>query len=190
MNKILIKKIVFNVLEVYLIGLIGYILKVPLNFVIMFFLLFFIIRLAFGQALHYKKMYLCSIWSTAIFLTIYFLFHADIFVSILWAVFCALITSGKSNIFDMFMWKPKTESKYKLLDEFLTFNIGDVRVLEYEKYLKENEVLMYNLFRARFREHATWAELDEQFDYIERNRLNKMLDIMYHHLKVVLNLRD
>lgn len=75
MKKILLylPSVIFNVAEVSIIALIGTLLDLPINEMIVIFLLFAIMRMSLGGAMHYKDWYKCMVWSTLVFLSLFVL---------------------------------------------------------------------------------------------------------------------
>ena len=118
-----LSSLIFNIVETILIFLIGKLLNLPINFILIVMLTFMISRACFGNSMHFKTWYRCLVWSLMIMLTLFLILKVDIIVSVLFAIFSAFIMTGRSNINDMYLWRPLNESKYKDIEEFVKYNI-------------------------------------------------------------------
>ncbi len=138
MKKILLylPSIIFNIAEVGIIVLIGTLLDLPIKEMILVFVLFAMLRMSLGGAMHYKDWYRCMIWSSLIFLFLFVLAKADIILCILSTIFCAYVLTNKGNIRDIFMWKGKS-SKYNDIDDFIKYHSLDTKLIEFENKIKE-----------------------------------------------------
>ncbi len=176
MKKILLylPSIIFNVVEVIVIALIGMLLDLNIQTLAMIFVLFAIIRIKLGGAMHYKDWYKCMMWSALVFLSLFELAKADIIVCILMTVFCACILTSKGNISDIFMWKGKS-TKYKDIDEYIKYNSFNDKLIEFEKKIKEQDNLDYLIYKYRFRDNLTFEEIGDKLD-IQTNRITEKLD--------------
>ena len=75
-------------------------------------LLFALVRMTFGEPLHYKSPYRCFIMTLLVFLSMFVVFHVNLYVSILFTILDAYLLTGKGDINEVFMWNGKT-SKYQ-----------------------------------------------------------------------------
>lgn len=182
--------IVFNILEISCIYLFGLTIDIKPNMIAFVMLLFFLTRFTCKKPLHYNKWYICALWSFNVFALLFVLLKADIYVSILSTVFTGYVTSGTSNIDDLFMFKKQSDSKYIALDQFIKFNYDDSRLIKYENYLKEHDVLKYNLYTLRFRNNMTLNAIEEQLQIFDRKKIISELDSIYEVLKYNLLLKD
>lgn len=169
-----IRILIFNLVETFIIFLLGELLKVPISTRIMFMVLFFIVRMIAGSPKHYKKAYMCAIWSSLVFLSLYLLSNLDLPVIILLTVFTALITTGKADINDMFMWKGKN-TKYSDIEEYIKYNSMETKLIEYEEKLKDKDNLTYLIYKYRFKDKMTFAEISERLD-LENPRIVEKLE--------------
>ena len=172
----ILPSLIFNVAETVIIVLMGILLNVSINYIILIMLTFMISRGLFGKTLHFKSWYRCLIWSTLIMLSLFVLFHVDLIVSIMFAVFAAFIMTGRSNINDIYLWNNNGEpSKYADIVEFIKYNAYDDRLIEFEKKLKEIDSLEYLIYKYRFKDYKTFAEISELLD-IDNPRIVEKLD--------------
>ena len=176
MNKRMITTIIFNIAETALILLSGLMLGVKLENIVLVMLVFMISRGFFGHPLHFKTWYRCLIWSLLILTSLFVILKINLVLCILFAVFGAFIMTGKSNIQDMYLWKNDGEpSKYQDIVEFIKYNEYDDKLLEFEKKLKEKSSVDYLIYKYRFIENKTFAEISEALD-MDGPRIVERLD--------------
>ena len=175
MNKNVIKSLVFNIAETLLILLIGKLLNLPINFIITIMLVFMISRGFFGKSLHFKTWYRCLIWSCLILLSLFLILKIDLKISILFSVFSAFIMTGKSNINDIYLWKPANESKYKDIEEYIKYNEFNPQLLDFEEALKRKDNLLFIIYKYRFKDKLTFSQMAEKLD-MENPRIVEKLN--------------
>ena len=109
-------------------------------------------------------------------LTLFVLLKVDLVISIVFAIFAAFIMTGKSNIQDMYLWNNSGEpSKYADIIEFIKYNQFDDKLIEFEKKLKDMDSVEYLVYKYRFKDNKTFAEISELLD-IENPRIVEKLD--------------
>lgn len=175
MNKSLIIKLIFNIAETILIFLTGKLLNLPVNYIIMIMLTFMISRAFFGKALHYKTWYRCLIVSLLILTSLFVLFHVSLIVSIMFAIFSAFIMTGKSNIEDIYLWRPANESKYKDIEEYIKYNEYNSDLIDFEQNLKRRDNLLFLIYKYRFKDKMTFSEMSEKLE-MENPRIVEKLN--------------
>lgn len=178
MNRIknIISSLIFNIAETCIIFLVGKLLLLPTNEIIIIMLTFMISRGFFGSALHFKTWYRCLIWSLLILLSLFVLLKVDLTVSILFAIFSAVIMTGKSDIKDMYLWNNNNEpSKYQDIVEFIKYNEFDDKLLEFEKKLSDKNALEYLIYKYRFKENKSFGEITKLLD-LDSPRIVEKLD--------------
>lgn len=166
--------IIFNLVEMLVVYLIGRLLNIPNEFIFILMLLFFIIRMTLGRPLHYKSPYRCFIMSMLVFLSLFVVFHVNLYVSILVTIFDAFILTGKANIDDMFMWNGKT-SKYQDIFDFIKYNPYNKKLLDFEKALSEQDNLSYLIYKYRFKDKLTFEEISNRLD-LDNPRISEIQD--------------
>ena len=170
MKKLVITKrkvcsLIFNIAETILIFLIGKSLDLPIKNIIMIMLTFMISRGCFGKALHFKTWYRCLVWSALIMLSLFVLFKVDLIVSIMFAIFSAFIMTGKSNIYDIYLWNNNNEpSKYQDILDYVKYNEFNDKLIEFETKLQNKDNLDYLIYKYRFKEQRTFNEISELLD--------------------------
>ena len=177
-HKKFILNLIFNMAETAIILLVGVYLKISINYLLMILLTFMISRQCFGKPLHYKTWYRCLVWSTLLMLCLFVLFKVDWILSILFAIFNALIMTGRSDIKDMYLWNNSGDpGKYQDVAEYVKFNEFNDRLIEFEKKLKEKDNLEYLIYKYRFKEGNTFDEIKEKLNNTIGNaRLVEHLD--------------
>lgn len=176
MNKSKIKSLIFNIAETILIFITGRLLNLPVNYIIMIMFTFMISRGFFGKALHYKTWYRCLIVSLLILMSLFVLFHINLIISIMFSIFSAFIMTGKSNIEDIYLWKPQNESKYKDIEEYIKYNFTNPALLNFEDNLKRRDDLLFLIYKYRFKEHLTFNEISEKLNGMENPRIVESLN--------------
>lgn len=169
-----IGSLIFNIAETILIFMVGKILQVPTNIIIIIMGVFFVSRLLYGKLKHYNKWYRCCIWSCLVFTSLFAISDLDILAILILTTFTALISSGKADIGDVYMWKGK-ESKYQDIIDYIKYNPFANDLLDFERKLKENDNMLYMLYKYRFKDNKTFSEISELL-YIETNRITELLD--------------
>ena len=175
-NKQFIGSLIFNIAETVLIFLVGRLLNLPTNFILIVMLTFCITRGCLGNALHFKTWYRCLVWSTLILLTLFMILKIDLILSIIFAIFSGFIMTGKSNINDMYLWKPKNESKYSDIEEYIKYNMTNSDLIQFEENLKKRDDLLYLIYKYRFKENLSFSQISEKLDGMENVRIVEKLD--------------
>ena len=178
--------IIFNLVEMLVVYLIGRLLNIPNEFIFILMLVFFIIRMTLGRPLHYKSPYRCFIMSMLVFLSLFVLFHVNLYVSILVTIFDAFILTGKANIDDMFMWSGKN-SKYQDIFDFIKYNPYNKKLLDFEKALSEQDNLSYLIYKYRFKDRLTFEEISKKLD-IDNPRISEIQDNIAFAFRVTMQI--
>ena len=172
----ILPSLIFNIAETIIIALMGILLKLPINYIILVMLTFMIARGLFGKSLHFKAWYRCLVWSALIMLSLFVLLKVDLVVSITFAIFAAFIMTGKSNIYDMYLWKNYDEpSKYQDIIDYIKYNELDDKLLEFESKIKRRNNLEYLIYKYRFKDGKTFNEMSELLD-MDNPRIVEQLD--------------
>lgn len=182
-----IRVLLFNIIETITIFMIGLILKINYNYIIALMIIFFLTRMLCGQPKHYKKAYLCFIWSTLTFTSVYLLTDLHILVTILLTIFSGFIATGKSDINDLYMWKG-SNSKYIALIDIVAFSPNNPTILEHEEYWRKNYPMRFEIFRLYFRERKTYEDIMELKDLPDSKLIQRECKSIYDILERPLNL--
>lgn len=189
MKKILyyLPSIIFNIVEVSIIGLIGTLLKLQFKEMLTIFVLFVIVRLGIGGAMHYKAWQKCMLWSTLVFLSLFVVVKVGWLISLIMSIFCAFILTNKANIKDVFMWSGKT-SKYEALKDLIAISPNNSIILENEEYWRKNYPTRFDIFRYYFRENKTYQEIAEIKNFDDNTIIKRECATIYSILEKPLNL--
>lgn len=189
MKKILywLPSIIFNVVEVLIIGLVGTLLKLPFKDMLVIFTLFVLVRLGIGGAMHYKAWQKCILWSTLMFLSLFVVVKADWLISLIMSVFCGYILTNKANLKDIFMWSGRT-SKYEALKDLIALSPNNAIIIENEEYWRKNYPIRYEIFRYYFRENKTYKEIAEIKNFDDNTIIKRECATIYSILEKPLNL--
>lgn len=182
MNKKFWVSLFFNILETIIIYMIGLIFKVSHNEIIVIMITFFFTRLLCGKPKHFATWYRCFVWSLLVSTSLFALTDLHIFVILLLSVFTGYLSTGKADINDMYMWKGKS-SNYQDIDDYIKYNPMSDELLEFEKKLKERDNLLYLLYKYRFKENLTHAQIAEKTD-LETPRVSEKIDKVAFSLRI------
>ena len=180
--KNIVSTIIFNIAETALIFLVGMLLKLEIRDIILVMLCFMVSRGFFGKSLHFKTWYRCLVWSLLILLSLFLILKVDLVISILFTVFSAFIMTGRSNINDMYLWKG-TSTKYADIEEYIKYNSMNNTLLEFERKLKEQDGLLFLLYKYRFKDNLTFSEISERLD-MDNPRIVEKLDKIAFSLRI------
>ena len=168
--------LIFNVAEALVIILMGMLMKLPISYISLVILAFLITRGVFGKPLHFKNWYRCLIWSVLIMLSLFVLLKVDLVVSITFAIFAAFIMTGRANICELFLWKNyDIPSKYQDVIDYVKYNELDDKLLEFEHKVQERNKLEYLIYKYKFKDEKTFAEMSELLD-MDSPRIVEQLD--------------
>lgn len=180
--KNIVSTIIFNIAETALIFLVGMLLKLEIRDIILVMLCFMVSRGFFGKSLHFKTWYRCLVWSLLILLSLFLILKVDLVISILFTIFSAFIMTGRSNINNMYLWKG-TSTKYADIEEYIKYNSMNNTLLEFEKKLKEQDGLLFLLYKYRFKDNLTFSEISERLD-MDNPRIVEKLDKIAFSLRI------
>lgn len=182
MNKKFLFCLFFNIIETIVIFMIGLIFKLSPSLIIILMLVFFFTRLLCGQPKHYNKWYRCFLWSTLTFTSVYALTDLHIIATILLTIFAGFIATGRADIQDLYQWKGKS-TKYSDIEEYIKYNSMNDTLLEFERKLKEQDNLLFLLYKYRFKENLTFAEISEKLD-LENPRIVEKLNTIAFSIRI------
>lgn len=166
--------IIFNIAEVSIIFLAGKMIGLSLEVMLVIFGLFVTVRISLGGAMHYKSPYKCAVWSLLVFLSLFVLTNVGFGVSIIMAIFCAFVLTTKGDLRDGLQWKGKN-TKYNDIEEYIKYNSMETKLIEYENKLKDKDNLTYLIYKYRFKDKMTFAEISERLD-LENPRIVEKLE--------------
>jgi hypothetical protein len=170
-----LKVVIFNIAEAVIVFLLGNIFNVEINIRIMFMVTFFLARMIIGNPKHYNKAYKCAIWSMLVFLSLYSLSSLDLIVIILLTVFTGYISTDKANINDMFMWKGKN-TKNKDIEDYIKYHSLDDNLLEFERKLKQQDNVLFLIYKYRYKESKSFAEISKLLEDMPTCDISNKLD--------------
>lgn len=172
----------FNIVETLVIFFIGKMFEIKSSIIIMLMITFFLTRLLCGKPKHYNKWYRCFLWSTLTFTSVFVLTDLDIFANILLTIFCGFIATGRADIKDIYQWKGK-ETKYSDIDEFIKYNPMNDKLLEFENKLREQDNLLFLLYKYRFKEKLSFSQISEKLD-IDNPRIVEKLNTIAFSIRI------
>lgn len=159
---------------------------------IIILLTFFISRFRIGSAGHYKIVSYfdagwrrCFFWTASLILSLCLTAKLGILIGFLFTIFTSYIISGKANIQDISLgWKAqKQKGKYYDIEEYVKYNEMNNELLEFEEKLKKKDNLLYLIYKYRFKENLTFAEISERLD-IDSPRIVEKLDTIAFSIRI------
>ena len=182
MNKKFLFSLFFNIIETIIIFMIGLIFNLNASFIIVLMVTFFLTRLLCGQPKHYNKWYRYFVWSLLTFTSVYALTDLHIIATILLTIFAGFIATGRADINDLYQWKGKS-SKYSDIEEYIKYNSMNDTLLEFERKLKAQDNLLFLLYKYRFKENLTFAEISEKLD-LDNPRIVEKLNTIAFSIRI------
>lgn len=181
-----IPSIIFNVIETLLLVLGAYLLKIGIINTCLIFLTFEISRAYFKMPKHYKQWQQCLIWTLIIFTSLFVIARVDISVGMLETIFTAYILSGKADVKDLYMWSGK-QTQYQDIIDYIKYNPLNSKVKEFEEKIHEQDNLSYLIYKYRFKDLLTFAEISKRLD-IETNRITEIQEKVAFTFRVFIGL--
>lgn len=84
--------------------------------------------------------------------------------------------TGRANINEMYLWKPKDEGKYKDIEEYVKYNLTNSKLIEFEENLKRTDDVLYAIYKYRFKNGESFNEISKKLDNMETARIVEKLD--------------
>lgn len=185
-KKIMVNAILFNLIEIICVMLIGLSLSINIKNVIIITFLFPTFRFIFKKPMHYKSPYLCFLITISLFFTLFLLLKVDLLVSIILTIFNSYILTNNANVFDIFMWSGK-KTQYQDIIDYIKYNPLNSKIKEFEEKIQEQDNLSYLIYKYRFKDMLTFAEISERLD-IETNRITEIQDKVAFTFRVFIGL--
>ena len=181
--------IIFNLLEILVSILIGYLLNAKLDDMILIILLFNLIRNLSKQPVHYKDFKLCFIWTVLFYTSLFLVSKLGFKIYLICTIFSAIILTNKGNIFEVFknsgQWGGNLLNKEVL--DWVKFNQDNELLKKYEKDLYNTDKLKYFIFKYRFREFKTYDIIAELIGK-DKQRICEEINIMSHFIEYSIRL--
>lgn len=185
-KKIMVNAILFNLTEIICVMLVGLSLNIKIKYVIIITFLFPTFRFIFKKPMHYKSPYLCFLITLSMFSTLFLLLKIDLIVSIILTIFSSYILTNNANIYDMFMWTGK-KTQYQDIIDYIKYNPLNSKIKEFEDKIQEQDNLSYLIYKYRFKDMLTFAEISKRLD-IETNRITEIQDKVAFTFRVFIGL--
>jgi len=170
---------------IFIVCLAIFVLKANLRDVLIVLLVFFISRFSIGEQGHYKiESYFdngwkrCFFWTMSLILSLSLVIKLGVFVGVLFTIFTSFIISGKANIDDMTLGykRRREDGKYYDIEEFVKYNLTNIKLIEFEENLKRTDDLLYLIYKYRFKEQMTFSEISNKLNNMENVRIVEKLD--------------
>lgn len=165
----------FNIAETLFVMLIGKFFGLPIIHIILLMFLFLIIRNICGMTIHFKTWYRCFLWSSLVFATIFLMAKVGFLEGIVFAMLSAYLMTGKSNVEEMYLWKPTGQSKYSDIDTYIKYNEVNPKLLKFEDNLRKRDKVLFFIYKYKFRDKLSFSEISQKLD-LENARIVEKLD--------------
>lgn len=189
MNKIekYLPSVIFNLIEFFLIFLLGILSNVSIEKIIFLCVLFATVRVACEQPMHYKSPILCLIWSSIVFESFFLLTKVNMPIAILLTIFEAIILTKQGDIQDVFMYRNAENSKYREMKKYMKEGKNSVAVNHFEdilkkldeKYKERYKSSFYLVYQLYFKEEKSFNDIIEQTELYDNHAVTRILDIIF-----------
>ena len=184
-----IPSIIFNLLETFLILLVGWILNLNSKDIILIVVLFVSGRIFLKGAMHYKSWKKCLIWTLLLMTSLFILVKIDIYIAIYMTLFSAYIVTERANVKDGYMYYKdvRREGKYREMERFIEDNINSQEVKKFEDKLRKINTIykdrykkdFYCVYELKFKEGKSFEEIKQRTNISDNHELTKILDIIF-----------
>lgn len=182
--------ILFNLFEIAVIVVIGFVFKVKLEYIACIFIAFILNKVFWGKSMHYKDWYICLFWSTLLFISFYLLTYVSIEIACC-STCCFIFCSERANIKELnnlFMWKKEIPSKYSDIEEYIKYNEFNDKLIKFEEKLKSQDNQLYLIYKYRFKDKLSFSEISEKLDYYPTQRITEKLDAIALSIRMMKDL--
>lgn len=184
-----IPSIIFNLLETFLILLVGWMLNLNSKDIILIVVLFVSGRIFLKGAMHYKSWKKCLIWTLLLMTSLFILVKIDIYIAIYMTLFSAYIVTERANVKDGYMYYKdvRREGKYREMERFVEDNINSQEVKKFEDKLRKINTIykdrykkdFYCVYELKFKEGKFFEEIKQRTNISDNHELTKILDIIF-----------
>lgn len=184
-----IPSIIFNLLETFLILLVGWMLNLNSKDIILIVVLFVSGRIFLKGAMHYKSWKKCLIWTLLLMTSLFILVKIDIYIAIYMTLFSAYIVTERANVKDGYMYYKdvRREGKYREMERFVEDNINSQEVKKFEDKLRKINTIykdrykkdFYCVYELKFKEGKSFEEIKQRTNISDNHELTKILDIIF-----------
>lgn len=185
-KKLLLKVLLFNILEIISVFIIGMGLQIRKDYIIGIVLLFPVSRFIFKKPMHYKSPYLCYIITLAIFVSLFLILHINIIISLIITIFSGYILTDNANICDMFMWSGRT-TQYQDIIDYINEHNKSTKLKEFERRVSEQDTLSYLVYKYRFKDKLSFQKISDILE-IETNRITDIQEKVAFTFRVYMNI--
>lgn len=158
MRKIEKDTVIRNIIQIAVLFMISKLLKNSIIETSMIVFEFMVIRTLLGGR-HYENPYICFVMTTFLMTSIFLIVKINFGLAFICTFFAAKVLSKEEITFDTprlltegFMYKPKGETKYEVIDEYIKTYPESKRLKEFEKRLEScGDEKTYEIYKIRFR---------------------------------------
>lgn len=182
--------IIFNIAEIVVSIIVGYLLRCKFEDMIISLLLFNLIRNLSKTPIHYKSCILCFIWTEIFYITLFYLSKMNFKVMIICDIFYGIILTNKGDLMKNFqnfgLWGGNSLNKEVM--DWVMHNQNNLMLYQYEKNLYNLDKIKYKIFEYRFREARSYNEISDLMN-MDIQRINEEIKTITHFIKysIILN---
>lgn len=179
---------IFNFLEMLIIILLGFLMRVKIEMIVALIVIFIFVRQHNGKQMHYKSPIKCSISTTLFFIIFYSLTYIHNVIAILVATLAAYSVTESANTKNCFLYSnEENKKKYREMKKYIK-ECKDKKILEeYERRLKKIELTYKDRFKASyckiyemyFLKDAKFWEIKKELEMYDNHEITKALDLIF-----------
>lgn len=176
--------ILFNVAEFAIIWLLGVWIGICHEHVLLILMAFILMRMTIGKPMHYKMWQKCLIASLLIFLSLFIVAKAHFLIALIMAIFTALILSKHADVRDMFMWKPRSESRFRAEMDYVQAHELYPAFIEFENRLEsDKDQIAFTVYKQIFKQNLSWEQVADNLS-IDTQRLTPIVERIAFSLRL------
>lgn len=189
MNKIkqYLPSVIFNLIEFFLIFLLGTLSKVSIEKMIFLCILFVMVRTGCEKPMHYKSPILCIIWSTLVFESFFLLTKVNMPIAMIFTIFEAMILTKRGDIKEIFMYRDIQSSKYREMKEYINLEKDSLEIINFEKILKDIDIQykerykasFFTIYELYFKQGKSFKNIIESTKLYDNHAVTEVLDIIF-----------
>lgn len=183
--------IVFNLAEVVVSILVGFLLQAKIEDMILVIVIFNLLRNLSKTPAHYKSWILCFIWTVTFYVGLFYLSTLNFKVMIICTIFYAIVLTNKGDLIKSIknsgMWGGNVLNKEVL--DWVKYNQENEKICKYEKELYKNDKIKYYIFKYRFREFKSYDKIADLMD-MDKQRVCDEIKVISHFIQYSIKLNE
>lgn len=185
--KIYLPSVIFNLIEFFLIFLLGILSKVSIEEITFLCILFATVRTSCENPMHYKSPILCLIWSSIVFESFFLLTKVNMPIAMILTAFEAMILTKQGDIRNIFMYRNDENSKYREMKKYIKDKKDSAAINHFEdilkkldkKYKERYKSSFYLVYQLYFKEEKSFNEIIKETSLYDNHAITRILDIIF-----------